>query len=275
MCEGPARVTILGLEMSAASVGFAVMRGEELVIEHTLARPPAASEALLVSIERALGEAHVARNALDAVAVTQGPGSFTGVRVGLAAAQGLAIGLQRPLVALSTLDALLAPLLPRDGLAIAAIDARRGEVYVAAASAPVSGDGAVEYALDPLAATPEDAAAQVADILDPSEEEDAPASLADVLHHFSVGYSAGTDTRAPLVIAGSGARSLVEHLVRCTSVPVVAAPAPLWTPRASTVAWLGGLRLAAGGAIAPEEATALYLREAHVVRKPSRSKAPT
>ena len=66
--------------------------------------------------------------ALDRIGVTVGPGSFTGLRVGMAFAQGLGAALDRPVVGLSTLDALAASIEPA-GLVAAVIDARRGQVY--------------------------------------------------------------------------------------------------------------------------------------------------
>lgn len=68
---------------------------------------------------------------VDRIGVTVGPGSFTGLRVGLAFALGLGAALDRPVVGISTLDALAAsaPLDQAGGLVVAAIDARRGQVY--------------------------------------------------------------------------------------------------------------------------------------------------
>ncbi len=67
-------------------------------------------------------------SALDRIAVTVGPGSFTGLRVGLAFAKGLALALQRPCVAIGSLEA-LALSVDMDGLRVAAIDAGRGQLY--------------------------------------------------------------------------------------------------------------------------------------------------
>lgn len=67
-------------------------------------------------------------DALDRIGVTVGPGSFTGLRVGLAFAQGLGAALDRPVVGISTLDALAVSIKPA-GLVAAVIDARRGQVY--------------------------------------------------------------------------------------------------------------------------------------------------
>jgi tRNA threonylcarbamoyladenosine biosynthesis protein TsaB len=76
----------------------------------------------------AVAEAGGGFDALDRIGVTVGPGSFTGLRVGMAFAQGLGAALDRPVVGLSTLDALAASVEPA-GLVAAVIDARRGQVY--------------------------------------------------------------------------------------------------------------------------------------------------
>src|SRR5699024_1712394 len=95
-----------------------------------------------------LDEAGLARGQIDAIAVSRGPGAFTGVRLGIAVAQGLALALERPVVPVSTLAVLAmeaAPLVP-DGAAtgarvLASLDARMQEVY--AGCFELSAEGAV------------------------------------------------------------------------------------------------------------------------------------
>jgi tRNA threonylcarbamoyladenosine biosynthesis protein TsaB len=80
-----------------------------------------------------IAEAGIARTALDAIAVARGPGAFTGVRLAVALVQGIALALDRPVVAVSTLAALACRARPVAGLpsqVLAAIDARMGEVYL-------------------------------------------------------------------------------------------------------------------------------------------------
>jgi tRNA threonylcarbamoyladenosine biosynthesis protein TsaB len=86
---------------------------------------------LLPAIESVLAEAAIDRRALTLIAVTIGPGSFTGVRVGLAAARGLAVGLAVPLAGITTTAVLLAQATARDRLVIAAIDSRLGDWFCA------------------------------------------------------------------------------------------------------------------------------------------------
>ena len=86
---------------------------------------------LLPAIGEVLERAGVARREIDLVAVTVGPGSFTGVRVGLAAARGLAVGLGVPLAGLSTTSVLLAQAPLAGRLAVAAVDTHLGDWFCA------------------------------------------------------------------------------------------------------------------------------------------------
>jgi tRNA threonylcarbamoyl adenosine modification protein YeaZ len=90
------------------------------------------AEALLPLIERVIAHAEGGFAALDRVAVTVGPGSFTGIRVGLSAARAIAVARRIPVAGVSTLAALAAPLILRGdhGTVVAAIDALHGSVYV-------------------------------------------------------------------------------------------------------------------------------------------------
>ena len=101
-----------------------------------------------------MAEAGLAFDRLDRIGVTVGPGSFTGLRVGVAFAKGLALALDRPAVGIGTLEALAAE---ADGLVFAAIDARRDQVYLQGFE-----DGRALMAPDAL--TAEVAAARVADL---------------------------------------------------------------------------------------------------------------
>jgi tRNA threonylcarbamoyladenosine biosynthesis protein TsaB len=92
------------------------------------------AEALLPLISRVMGKVEGGFGSLDRVAVTVGPGSFTGIRIGLAAGQAIALACKAEIVGVSTLAALATPLIldPFDGVVAAAIDARHGKVYIAA-----------------------------------------------------------------------------------------------------------------------------------------------
>ena len=97
------------------------------------------AEALMPLIARVIEQSGIAFVALDRIAVTTGPGSFTGLRVGLSAARGIALAANKPVVGLTTLTAYAAPLVSEncEHPIISAIDARHDHVYLQA----VSGNG--------------------------------------------------------------------------------------------------------------------------------------
>lgn len=101
------------------------------VLERFEIAPRRHAELSLPWAEELLAEAGVARSQLDGIALGRGPGAFTGVRLAIAIAQGIALALDRPLIPVSTLQ-VLALRAPADAVQVlASIDARMGEVYVA------------------------------------------------------------------------------------------------------------------------------------------------
>ena len=102
-----------------------------LVAQASLPMKRGHAEALMPLIARTMQSARLSFMALDRIAVTTGPGSFTGLRVGISAARGLALATGKPVVGLTTLSAYAAPVVSRNKSApiISAIDARHDHVY--------------------------------------------------------------------------------------------------------------------------------------------------
>ena len=121
---------ILAFDCAVSGLAVAVLRdGSRLAGLARGGRDQAAQ--LLPAIETVLAEAGMGRRELELVAVTIGPGSFTGVRVGLAAARGLAVGLGVPLAGISTTSVLLAQAPACGRQVVAAIDSRLGDWFCA------------------------------------------------------------------------------------------------------------------------------------------------
>jgi tRNA threonylcarbamoyladenosine biosynthesis protein TsaB len=141
-------VRVLGIETSTTSVSVALVEGGQIVLERAHNRPKQSAERLLPLIAELLTEAGWQRTSLDRLGVAVGPGSFTGLRVGIACAQGLSLGLGVPLVGVASLRA-MARAVPASlpGVRCAVLDARRGEVFAAGYAA---GPGAAPV-LEPLA----------------------------------------------------------------------------------------------------------------------------
>ena len=96
---------VLALETATEACSVALISGETIVGRHELA-PRRHAELVLPMIDGVLAEAGLSRSAIDAIAVGRGPGAFTGVRLAISVAQGIALGLDRPVVTISTLAAL-------------------------------------------------------------------------------------------------------------------------------------------------------------------------
>jgi tRNA threonylcarbamoyladenosine biosynthesis protein TsaB len=126
-----------GLDACAAAV--LDTRASKLIARETQSMKRGHAEALMPLIARVMTEAAIGFAALDRIAVTTGPGSFTGLRVGLSAARGIALAAGKPVVGVTTLTAYAAPVVSTNSepAVLAAIDARHDQVYFQV----VSGDG--------------------------------------------------------------------------------------------------------------------------------------
>ncbi|QXP60183.1 tRNA (adenosine(37)-N6)-threonylcarbamoyltransferase complex dimerization subunit type 1 TsaB [Olleya sp. HaHaR_3_96] len=123
---------ILNIETSTTNCSVSLSnKGETLVLKEDYGNGYSHAEKLHVYIEEVLEEAKMTADQLDAIAVSKGPGSYTGLRIGVSAAKGLAYALEKPLVSVSTLEALAHQVKAESGYIIPMLDARRLEVYSA------------------------------------------------------------------------------------------------------------------------------------------------
>ncbi len=118
---------IIAIETATSSCS-AALRVDGEIVERSQLGSNVHSQVLLAMVQELLGIAGISPQHLDAVAVGQGPGSFTGLRIGVGVGQGLAYGCDCPMLGVSSLAA-LALAAPGDGRVIAGIDARMSEVY--------------------------------------------------------------------------------------------------------------------------------------------------
>ena len=129
-------MNILAIDTALAAVSACAYAGGEakVLASETIAMPRGHAESLLPMLDRVMAKLDGGFAALGKVAVTVGPGSFTGIRVGISAARAIGLACGIPVVGISTLAALAAPLLsePESSMVASAIDARHGNVYIAA-----------------------------------------------------------------------------------------------------------------------------------------------
>src|SRR5690606_2310664 len=212
---------LLAFETATEACSVAVLVDGELR-EHFELAPRRHAELALPWAGDLLAEAGIARSQLDAIAVGRGPGAFTGVRLAIAIAQGIALALDRPLLPVSTLAALA--MRAQGDRIVAAIDARMGEVYVAA----FRRDGGDMVAIgDETVAVP----------------ADWPLPEGEGWHGVGTGFAAGD--------------GVLQSRLQARLAAVDAAA----LPHAADVARLGALAFARGEALPPERVEPAYLRD--------------
>lgn len=205
---------VVGLETAGRAVSVALVDGEEVLAEAWLAAPQRHCRELIPLVDWCLLQAGVALEEVDGFAVSLGPGSFTGLRIGLATAKALAQATGKGLAGVPTFEALAAAAGEFCGIVCPVLPSRPGEIY--AAFMVRRGDGWA-YLSPPLALSPAAFPAH----LPPGEES--------------------------VLIVGEGAEAVTAAAAGALG-PRVAVAAPV-TSRllAAHVAWLGRKKLLAGG----------------------------
>jgi tRNA threonylcarbamoyladenosine biosynthesis protein TsaB len=156
---------ILGIETAVEHVGVALGDHRGIRAHSMLASDRRHAESLTPMIDFVMKQAEIDMSALSAVAVDIGPGLFTGMRVGMAAAQSIAWALELPMVGICSLDAVAMNVDWSDQLVAASLDARRGEVYWALYR--MRGIGAEPQRItEPVVTSPDDLAIHLADRAD-------------------------------------------------------------------------------------------------------------
>lgn len=120
---------ILALESSSVSASVALTEDEKLIAQSFQNCGLTHSRTLLPMVEGLLQNCGLTLDEVDAIAVAHGPGSFTGVRIGVATVKGLALGADKPCIGVSTLEAMAYGAHALDGRLCCVMDARAGQVY--------------------------------------------------------------------------------------------------------------------------------------------------
>ena len=123
---------ILAIDSTANTSTVAVLENDKLLSLYTVNTKNTHSETLLPMVKSALDSLRLTVNDIDAFAVSEGPGSFTGVRIGVATVKGLAFGREKACVGVSTIEALAQNLEGFSGVVCPIMNARRGQVYTGA-----------------------------------------------------------------------------------------------------------------------------------------------
>lgn len=226
---------ILALDTTAKTASAALVEVKkdvpELIAEYSM-KTSGHSTTLLPMIESILKNTGNTAADIDLYAVSTGPGSFTGIRIGVSAAKGLAFAVDKPAVGVSTLAAMARNVAFTDGLVVCAMDARRSQIY----------NALFEAKGGRLARLTEDRAIALADLAE--EMKDDP---------------------RPKTIVGDGARLCFDFLQNA-GIPCRLAPAHLVMQNAMSVALEAEVLAADGTLTSAQELQPVYLRPAQAER---------
>ncbi|GHC42038.1 tRNA (adenosine(37)-N6)-threonylcarbamoyltransferase complex dimerization subunit type 1 TsaB [Ulvibacter litoralis] len=124
--------TLLCIETATTNCSVALsVNGSVIAFQEDTSKEYSHAERLHVFIEEVLAKANLTKQDLDGIAVSKGPGSYTGLRIGVSAAKGLCYALDIPLISIPTLQSLMLQLKGVEGCVVSMLDARRMEVYAA------------------------------------------------------------------------------------------------------------------------------------------------
>jgi tRNA threonylcarbamoyladenosine biosynthesis protein TsaB len=220
---------ILAIETATALGGVALIDDEKVLAEYGMDMTMAHGEKLMVMVDRILKDIGLGPNDLDALAVSIGPGSFTGLRVGVSTVKGLATGTPIRIAAVPTLEAMAWNAQAGRHFICPMIDAKKGEVYTALFSG--EGDGILKRVTEDQVLSPEVLCERVRDPSSP-----------------------------PTIFLGDGASKYREVLVNRLGRRALFPPAPLSRSLPSIVAWLGLQKLRRGEAADARTLAPVYVR---------------
>lgn len=225
---------ILALDSSGLVASVAVVEDDNLLGEYTTNYKKTHSQTLLPMLDEVAKMIDLDLNTIDVIAVSAGPGSFTGLRIGSATAKGLALAMDKPVVSVPTVDAMAYNLWGCEYQICPLMDARRQQTYT----------GLYTFRDDEFIVLEEQNACGIDEIIERVN-------------------ASGRKT----VFLGDGIEVFREYIEENTKVPYLFAPASSNKQRAASVAVLGGILAAAGKAEAAEDHKPDYLRLSQAERE--------
>ena len=223
---------LLALESSAKAASCAVLSDGEVLATAWQATGLTHSRTLQPMLEDMLSNSELSLRDMDAIAIAAGPGSFTGLRIGIAAVKGLAWAVELPCIPVSTLEAMVWPLAHLEGNIVCAMDARRQQIYNAVF---VAEGGTLTRLREDRAISLEDAAVDLAEL------------------------------DGPKMIVGDGAKLCYDYLTG-RGIDCRLAPPHLRLQSAAGVG-MAAYRLWPEGAVSSQELAPVYLRLSQAERE--------
>ena len=224
---------LLALESASLVASAALYEDGRVTAEYTTNNKLTHSQTLLPMVDEIVRMTGTDLKSLDAIAVSSGPGSFTGLRIGAATAKGLALALEKPIVPVPTLDATACNIFGTDRLVCPVMDARRGQVY--------NGIYRNQESLQVVRASRALSVEELMEDLNALGE--------------------------PVILLGDGVPVCREAAAAQLKVPFAFAPANLDRQRAASVAVLGARLFEEGKTVTSGEFVPEYLRKSQAERQ--------
>ena len=225
---------LLAIDSSGLVASVAIIEDNNLLGEYTINYKKTHSQTLLPMLDEVAKMIELDKTSLDAIAVSAGPGSFTGLRIGSATAKGLGLALNKPLIHVPTVDALAYNLWGTDKLICPLMDARRQQVYT----------GLYEFAENEFHILLEQCAIGIDEIIEKVN-----------------------DMGRPVIFLGDGIDVFAEEIKEQCKVPFSFAPAGMNKQRAASVALLGKELYEKGKTVSAAEHAPDYLRLSQAERE--------
>ena len=225
---------LLAIDSSGLVASVAIIEDNNLLGEYTINYKKTHSQTLLPMLDEVAKMIELDKASLDAIAVSAGPGSFTGLRIGSATAKGLGLALNKPLIHVPTVDALAYNLWGTDKLICPLMDARRQQVYT----------GLYEFVENEFHILLEQCAIGIDEIIEKVN-----------------------DMGRPVIFLGDGINVYAEEIKKHCNVPFSFAPAGMNKQRAASVALLGKELYENGKTVSAAEHAPDYLRLSQAERE--------
>lgn len=227
-------MNILGIDSSGLTASAAIVSEYALIAEFTVNNKQTHSQTLLPMIDRVVAMSGIALEEVDGIAVAAGPGSFTGLRIGSSTAKGIGLALDKPILAVPTLEGLAYRMAHADGIICPLMDARRQQVYT----------GIYRMEGSRLCCVLEQCAISIDELLEKVNAQ-----------------------RQKVHFLGDGSEVYRERILEKIAVPYDFAPVHLNRQSAASVAALGVQYMQEGKLESAEEHRPFYLRKSQAERE--------
>ncbi len=225
---------ILAIDSSGLVASAAVVDERKVIAEYNVNNKKTHSQTLLPMIDELKKILDLDLSTLDAVAISKGPGSFTGLRIGSATAKGIALALEKPIIEISSLEAMAFQIFGTESIICPIMDARRGQVYTAMFE---NGSDGFRRMTD-----------------------DSPMAIEEVINNIN-------ETERSVIFLGDGVEVHSETIEKNIKVPVLFAPAYAGYQRAAALGMLAQEYAKRGEMTDPDMHRPEYLRLSQAERE--------